>query len=331
MEAALRRHPEGRRRAARAHREGAEVQKLSKGVYGRAGTTGTEKIFVVLAEFGDTATRPTRDGRRGDCTTAPVRRPDAQRDPEAGPLGRQLHAVGAGLRPAATSTTCTSTGCASSTSASPPGKYSIDGDVTEWVTVPFNEARYGRDFCGDIVCNNTWFLIRDALRLLGRRQARRRLDDGPRSTATWRPSTSWTVTTSTVTATSRSPTATSTTSRSCTRAATRPTATRSTVRTPSGPTAGTRRSSLRHRRSRGRRADRRHQHRRGRRVRRRRRERPCPGQPAPALGGRLHHPARERRPERLRPRVRARPRPARPLRHLRQHRWRREQRRLRGP
>ena len=43
------------------------------------------------------------------------------------------------------------------------GKYSVDGDVTEWVKVPFNEARYGRDSCGGIVCNNTWFLIRDAL------------------------------------------------------------------------------------------------------------------------------------------------------------------------
>jgi immune inhibitor A len=43
------------------------------------------------------------------------------------------------------------------------GRYSVDGDVTEWVKVPFNEARYGRDVCGSIVCNNTWFLIRDAL------------------------------------------------------------------------------------------------------------------------------------------------------------------------
>lgn len=43
------------------------------------------------------------------------------------------------------------------------GRYTIDGDVTEWVKVPFNEARYGRDFCGGIVCNNTWFLIRDAM------------------------------------------------------------------------------------------------------------------------------------------------------------------------
>ena len=28
------------------------------------------------------------------------------------------------------------------------GRYSVDGDVTEWVKVPFNQARYGRDYCG---------------------------------------------------------------------------------------------------------------------------------------------------------------------------------------
>jgi immune inhibitor A len=52
-------------------------------------------------------------------------------------------------------------------------RYSVIGDpsgvpgtgreVHGWVKVPFNEARYGRDFCGSIVCNNTWFLIRDAM------------------------------------------------------------------------------------------------------------------------------------------------------------------------
>lgn len=42
--------------------------------------------------------------------------------------------------------------------SSPTGK-----EVHGWVKVPFNEARYGRDFCGSIVCNNTWFLIRDAM------------------------------------------------------------------------------------------------------------------------------------------------------------------------
>ena len=43
------------------------------------------------------------------------------------------------------------------------GAYSVSGDVTEWVKVPFNQARYGRDSCGSIVCTNTWFLVRDAL------------------------------------------------------------------------------------------------------------------------------------------------------------------------
>ena len=43
------------------------------------------------------------------------------------------------------------------------GRYSVNGDVTAWVKVPFNEARYGRNVCGGIVCSNTWFLIRDAM------------------------------------------------------------------------------------------------------------------------------------------------------------------------
>ena len=54
------------------------------------------------------------------------------------------------------------------------GRYSIAGEVTEWVKVPFNEARYGRDFCGDIVCTNTWNLLRDAMGIW----VQDRLDEG---------------------------------------------------------------------------------------------------------------------------------------------------------
>jgi immune inhibitor A len=46
------------------------------------------------------------------------------------------------------------------------GRYSIDGNATAYVTVPFNEARYGRSNgfpCDDIVCNNTWALVRDGM------------------------------------------------------------------------------------------------------------------------------------------------------------------------
>ncbi|GGF57578.1 protease [Marmoricola endophyticus] len=51
------------------------------------------------------------------------------------------------------------------------GRYSVDGTVTDWVKVPYNEARYGRstdvndvdpNVCASNVCNNTWALVRDA-------------------------------------------------------------------------------------------------------------------------------------------------------------------------
>ncbi|MET0134246.1 MAG: immune inhibitor A domain-containing protein [Kibdelosporangium sp.] len=46
------------------------------------------------------------------------------------------------------------------------GRYSVDGEVTDWVKVKYNEARYGRSNgfpCEDNVCDNTWDLVRDAV------------------------------------------------------------------------------------------------------------------------------------------------------------------------
>jgi immune inhibitor A len=46
------------------------------------------------------------------------------------------------------------------------GRYSVDGQVSDWVKVPYNEARYGRSNgypCGGNVCSNTHALIADAL------------------------------------------------------------------------------------------------------------------------------------------------------------------------
>jgi immune inhibitor A len=46
------------------------------------------------------------------------------------------------------------------------GRYSVDGMVTDWVKVPYNEARYGRSNgfpCASQICSNTWFLLQDAL------------------------------------------------------------------------------------------------------------------------------------------------------------------------
>ena len=46
------------------------------------------------------------------------------------------------------------------------GRYSIDGEVTDWVKVPYNEARYGRSDgypCDPTCCDNTWDLVKDGM------------------------------------------------------------------------------------------------------------------------------------------------------------------------
>jgi immune inhibitor A len=40
-------------------------------------------------------------------------------------------------------------------------RYTINGDVTDWVQVSYNEARYGTNICGGIVCSTVWDLVHD--------------------------------------------------------------------------------------------------------------------------------------------------------------------------
>ena len=42
------------------------------------------------------------------------------------------------------------------------GRYSVGGEVTDWVKVPYTEGRYGTDACGSNVCSTVWALVRDA-------------------------------------------------------------------------------------------------------------------------------------------------------------------------
>ncbi|MFF7195594.1 immune inhibitor A domain-containing protein [Streptomyces sp. NPDC008079] len=42
------------------------------------------------------------------------------------------------------------------------GRYSVEGEVSSWVKVPWNEARYGSNYCGASTCSSAWDLIRDA-------------------------------------------------------------------------------------------------------------------------------------------------------------------------
>ena len=43
------------------------------------------------------------------------------------------------------------------------GRYAVNGDVTDWVRVPYNTARYGNDACGSSVCATVWYFVQDSV------------------------------------------------------------------------------------------------------------------------------------------------------------------------
>jgi len=42
-------------------------------------------------------------------------------------------------------------------------RYTVNGAVEDWVTVPFNAANYGANYCGGITCARTWLFVRDSV------------------------------------------------------------------------------------------------------------------------------------------------------------------------
>jgi immune inhibitor A len=132
--------------------------KLAKGQFADVAQTGKDRIFVVLAEFGD---------RQHAAVPSD---PSAQRD--EGPLHNEI--------PQPDRSQDNSTLWRSNYNTSyyenlyfnrmrdfyedqSSGQYTFDGEITDWVKVPFNQARYGTNACGSIVCGNVDFLIRDAM------------------------------------------------------------------------------------------------------------------------------------------------------------------------
>ena len=140
--------------------------------YVELGREKTDKIFVVLAEFGnerhpdfpDQDTDPKTPGPstfEGPAHNAiPKPGPDDNRsiwqpDFSADHFRELYFGSGDGVESLKTYYEAQSS-----------GRYSVDGQVTDWVKVPYNEARYGRSNgypCASNNCTNTWALIADAL------------------------------------------------------------------------------------------------------------------------------------------------------------------------
>ncbi|RSN46093.1 protease [Amycolatopsis sp. WAC 04197] len=132
----------------------------------------TDRIFVVLAEFGDrrhpsypdvdtnpAIPGPVRfDGPRRDQIPEPDRRVDNTTIWQPDYDRRHYQDLYFSTAPGADSV-------ANYYRKQSSGRFSVEGMVTDWTTVPYNEARYGRSNgfpCAGVVCANAFDLVTDA-------------------------------------------------------------------------------------------------------------------------------------------------------------------------
>ncbi|PNG21163.1 immune inhibitor A domain-containing protein [Streptomyces cahuitamycinicus] len=144
------------------NREGSKVVQLKskKGdaKYVELGREKTDKIFTILVEFGDKV-----DSRYGG-TPGPlhnsIAKPDRKKDNSTAwradydqQYFQDLYfGSGKGVDSVKTYYEKQSS-----------GRYSVEGEVSDWVKVPYNEARYGNNACGDTNCSSVWNVVSDGL------------------------------------------------------------------------------------------------------------------------------------------------------------------------
>ncbi|MEG8277722.1 immune inhibitor A domain-containing protein [Streptomyces sp. AHA2] len=144
------------------NREGSKVVQLKskKGdsKYVELGREKTDKIFTILVEFGDKI-----DSRYGG-TPGPLHntipKPDRKKDNSTAwradydrEYFQDLYfGSGKGVDSVKTYYEKQSS-----------GRYSVEGEVSDWVKVPYNEARYGNNACGDTNCSSVWNVVSDGL------------------------------------------------------------------------------------------------------------------------------------------------------------------------
>ncbi|WP_405944549.1 immune inhibitor A [Streptomyces sp. NBC_01020] len=154
---------------------GSKVVRLDDKKYVELGREKTDKIFTILVQFGDTVDNTTMYDPDGpDGPKPPVKKyggtpgpahnkiaqPDRKKDNSTAwqaDYNRQhfqdlYFGTGKGKDSLKSYYEKTSS-----------GRYSVDGEVADWVTVPYNEARYGSNYCGSSICANAGDLVRDGV------------------------------------------------------------------------------------------------------------------------------------------------------------------------
>ncbi|GAA0330984.1 immune inhibitor A domain-containing protein [Streptomyces blastmyceticus] len=156
-------------------RGGSQVVQLGKGKYVELARQKTDKIFTILVDFGDKVDDTTMYDPDGpDGPKPPVKKyggtpgpahnqiaqPDRAKDNSTAwqkDYNRQHY------QDLYFSHDKKKESLAKYYEKQSSGRYSVDGQVTDWVRVPWNEARYGSNYCGSTNCPSAWDLVRDAV------------------------------------------------------------------------------------------------------------------------------------------------------------------------
>ena len=154
-------------------RRGEQVKQRRIDQYVELRREQTDRVFVLLVEFGNLRHPNYPDRDTDPDTPGPSRfdgplhnqipEPDRTRDNStiwqadysADYFRRLYFGTGAGVESLKTYYQKQSS-----------GRYSVEGTVTDWVKVRYNEARYGRSNgypCASNVCTNTWNLVQDGM------------------------------------------------------------------------------------------------------------------------------------------------------------------------
>jgi immune inhibitor A len=138
-------------------RKGSKVVKLDSGKYVELAREKTDKIFTILLEFGDKVD----DKYGGDPGPVHNKIPAPDRKDDNSTYWKKdfdqkhfqnLYFSGK-----------TKDSVKSYYEKQSSGRYSVEGAVSDWVKVDFNEARYGSNYCGDSNCPTVWDAVRDGV------------------------------------------------------------------------------------------------------------------------------------------------------------------------
>jgi immune inhibitor A len=146
-----------------------QVVKVGKGQYVELAFEGEDQILTLLGEFGE-GDDPTHGGIRNhaglhdpdnNATDGPLHNEIAEPDRTVDNTTIWTEDFSQAYYDELLYSKTTNPSMANWYLEQSSGRYSVDGLVGDWVQVPFNAANYGSNYCGSIVCQDTWFFVQD--------------------------------------------------------------------------------------------------------------------------------------------------------------------------